>query len=214
MVETASAESTPSVPQFSIQVVDYSYDVPTTYYTDSFNGKQITIPGYHVNDIRIEGKIKNQHFTPYTIPNPNSTSNRDKYLNIDFYYSIRYKGHFGDDWRQLYGTRDVAFLMQNYDSEYTNFTATRGNAIEFREGDVVDFQVKAVIGYETWGFVATFPYRILNGEASGWSDTQTITIGESQTSTPSVPELPFAAVLSLLVITPVIAVVLLRKKRS
>ncbi len=170
----------PSVPQFSIQVVDYSYDVPTTYSTDPYTGKQITHPGYHVDDIRVEGKIRNQHFTPYTIPNPNSTSN----LNIDFYYSIRYKGHFGDEseWMPLVGTRYVEFLKQKYGSEYTNFTVGGYDARMFQEGAVIDFQVKAVIGFETWGFVGTWPYRILNGEDSGWSNTLTVTISKSTTS--------------------------------
>ena len=186
MVQTASAQSTPkpSVPQFSIQVVDYSYDVPTTYTTDSYTGKQVANPGYHVDDIRVEGKIKNQHFTPYAIPNPNSTNSDNANLNIDFYYNIRYKGHFGNEseWMTLYGTRDVDFLKQNYGSEYTNFTASGYNARMFQDGAVVDFQVKAYIGYETWGFLATWPYRILNGEDSGWSSTLTVTISKDTTS--------------------------------
>ncbi len=186
MVEPVSAQTIPkpSVPQFSIQVVDYSYDVPTKYSTDSYTGKQTTIPGYHVDDIRVEGKIKNQHFTPYIIPNPNSTSNHDANLNIDFYYNIRYKGHFGSEseWMKLVGTRDVDFLIQNYDSEYTNFTVAGYDARMFEEGAAIDFQVKAFIGFETWGFVGTFPYRILNGEESGWSNTQTLTISKDATS--------------------------------
>jgi hypothetical protein len=186
MAESASAQSTPkpSVPQFSIRVVDYSYDVPTTYTTDSYTGKQVTHSGYHVNDIRVEGKIKNQHFTPYTIPNPNSTSSYDTNLNIDFYYNIRYKGHFGNEseWMLLCGTRDVDFLKQDYGSEYTNFTAAGYNARMFQDGAVIDFQVKAHIGFETWGFVGTFPYRILNGEDSGWSNTLTVTISKDTTS--------------------------------
>jgi len=185
-IESAFSQSTPkpSIPQFSIRVVDYSYDIPTTYSTDSYTGKQITIPGYHVDDIRVEGKIKNQHFKPYMIPNPDSTSSYDINLNIDFYYNIRYKGHFGneDEWMNLVGTRDVDFLKQNYGSAYTNFTASGYNARMFQEGAVVDFEVKAFIGFETWGFVGTFPYRILNGEESGWSNTLTVTISKDVSS--------------------------------
>lgn len=183
-VESANAQSmpNPSVPQFSIQVVDYSYDVPTTYSTDSYTGKQITIPGYHVEDIRIEGKIKNQPFTPYTIPNPSPTNSYDANLKIDFYYNISYKGHFGSDWRKLFGSEDVDYLKQNYGSEYTIFNASRYNAIEFRDGDVVDFQIKAIVGYETWGFASSWPYRILNGEFSGWSSTLTVTISKDSAS--------------------------------
>ena len=51
-------------------------------------------------------------------------------------------------WKQ-----DVDFLKQNYGSEYTNFTASRYNARMFQDGAQVDFQVKALIGFETWGFV-------------------------------------------------------------
>ena len=109
--------------------------------TDSYTGKQVTNPGYHVDDIRVEGKIKNQHFTPYMIPNPNSTNSYNANLNIDFYYNIRYKGHFGkeSEWMKLYGTRDVDFLKQNYGSEYTNFTASRYNARMFQDGAVSRF---------------------------------------------------------------------------
>jgi hypothetical protein len=184
MIEFVSAQAMPkpSVPQFSIQVIDYSYDVPTTYYTDPYTGKQVANPGYHVEDIRVEGKIKNQHFTSYMIPNPNSTSSYDTHLNIDFYYKIRYKGHFGDEWNKLGGTRDDDFLKQNYGSEYTNFTAAGYNARQFHEDAQVDFQVEAFIGYETWGFISTWPYRILNGEGSGWSETLTVTISKNDSS--------------------------------
>jgi hypothetical protein len=198
-IEPADAQAIPdpSIPQFSIQVVDYSYDVPTTYSTDSYTGKQITIPGYHVEDIRIEGKIKNQPFTPNTIPNPSPTSSYNANLKIDFYYNISYKGHFGSDWRKLFGSEDVDYLMQNYGSEYTFFNASRYNAIEFRDGDVVDFQVKAIIGYETWGFVSSWPYRILNGKDSGWSSTLTVTISKdaasSNTFATSIDNSPYPA---------------------
>ena len=184
VVESVYAQSIPkpSVPQFSIQVVDRSYDVPATYYTDPYTGKQVTNPGYHVDDIRVEGKIKNQHFTPYTIPSPNSTDSYNTNRNIDFYYNITYRGHFGGEWRKLYGSEDVDYLKQNYDMEYTNFTANKYNAIEFQDGSQVDFQVKAIIGFETWGFVATWPYRILNGEDSEWSNTLTVTISKDTTT--------------------------------
>lgn len=172
----------PSVPQFSIQVVDHSYDFPTTYTTDSFTGKQVANPGYHVDDIRVEGKIKNQHFTPYTIPNPNSTNSYDTNLNIDFYYNISYKGHFGNEWRQLHGSEDVDFLKQSYSSVFTDFNISRNNGIDLQDGSQVDIRVKAVIGFETWGFASAWPYRILNGEDSGWSSTLTVTVSKNTSS--------------------------------
>jgi hypothetical protein len=185
MVEFASAQSIPkpSVPQFSIQVVDYSYDTPTTYYTDPYTGKQGKNLGYHVEEIRVEGEIKNQHFNSYSIPNPNTTSRYDTYLTIDFYYDIRYKGRFEAKWTSLYGGEDYPFLKQEYGNEFTNFTVNKYNTfLRFQDGDQIDFQVRAVIGYETWGFVSTWPYRILNGEGSGWSETLTVTISKNDSS--------------------------------
>ncbi len=246
MAQNASAQTMPkpSVPQFSIQVVDHSYDVPTTYSTDSYTGKQITIPGYHVDDIRVEGKIKNQHFTPYTIPNPNSTNSN---LDIEFYYNISYKGHFGTEWRQLDGSEDVDFLKQSYSSEFTDFNISRNDGIDLQDGSQIDVRIKAVIGFETWGFVAAWPYRILNGEDSGWSSTLTITVSKNATSdnmyastidslpyptltspqslstptptssvspTPTVPEFSILAVFALFAIIPVIIVMFVRKKAT
>ena len=242
MIESAFAQSIPkpSVPQFSLKVVDYSYDVPTTYSTDPYTGKQITIPGYHVDDIRVEGKIKNQLFTPYTIPNLNPTGSYNANLEIDFYYNISYKGHFGSEWRKLFGTEDVDYLKQNYSSEFTIFNVSRYNAVEFQDGDVVDFKVEAVIGYETWGSAGSWPYRILNGEFSGWSDTLKVTINKVTTSSdtyattidsspyptlttptptspiapsPTVPEFASLTLLPLLLFVPLLVALFVRKRR-
>ena len=184
ILQAANAQTIPkpSVPQFSIQVVDHSYDVPTTYSTDPYTGKQVASGGYHVDYIVVEGKIKNQQFTPYTIPNPKSTSAYDTQLNIDFYYNISYRGHFGGEWMKLFGSEDVDFLKQDYGSEYTTFNASSNNAMGIQEGATIDFRIQAVIGYETWGFNIGWPYRILNGEESECSTTLTVTISKDATS--------------------------------
>jgi hypothetical protein len=51
----------------------------------------------------------------------------------------------------------------------------------------VDFQVQACIGYRDRGPFAAggIMLYVIKGEKSGWSNTQTLTIGESQTPTPS-----------------------------
>lgn len=41
------AQSKPSVPEFTVKLVDNSYDVPPTQTTDPYTGTK-TIPGYHV----------------------------------------------------------------------------------------------------------------------------------------------------------------------
>jgi hypothetical protein len=234
----------PAVPQFSIQVVDYSYDTPTTYTTDPYSGQQIAHYGYHVDDIRVEGKIKNQPFSPYTISNPDKTSTSDTLRNIEFYYNISFRGHFGGEWRKLYGTEDDDYIKQNYGHEYTNFNISRYNAIEFREGDKVDVRIQAIIGYETWGYTLSWPYRILNGESSDWSNILTLTISTNSTASdnfattingwsyptlrtpetlptvtpspsPTVPELPWLALLPLcLIVLPVALVLKHRRTRA
>src|SRR5665647_1089789 len=93
IVKTAFAESIPalSVPEFTVKLVDRSYDVPITYTTttDPFSGKQITTSsgGYHVTNKTIDVTIRNQPFTSTDLGNGSV---------IQLYYSVRAKGHFGD----------------------------------------------------------------------------------------------------------------------
>jgi hypothetical protein len=53
---------------------------------------------------------------------------------------------------------------------------------EIPDGVEVDFQAQALIGYFDRN---DYGYYIFTGESSDWSNTQTLTIGEGQTSTPS-----------------------------
>ena len=71
-LSTASAQTIPkpSVPEFTLNFLDKSYDVAPTAIptTNPYNNKTSirTIPGYHVQDFEIEVTIKNQPF-PTTI---------------------------------------------------------------------------------------------------------------------------------------------------
>ena len=163
--ESAFAESPskPSVPQFTARAVDHSYVVQATTSVDPYTGKQITHPSYIVENKTTDITIRNQPFVA-----PNSSTN--------LYYGVRVKGHFEEGWRELYSitnkTNDNRLRMQSA-SENTVISIPQ----DYPEGGQVDFQVEAVIatahpiyvgsnfGYWTW-------------ETSGWSDTQTITIGD------------------------------------
>ena len=191
MVGSVSAQSIhePSVPEFTVKLVDSSYDEPTTYSTDPYTGKTVTYEGYHVYRQNIELKIKNQPFTPYT-----ETGGQ----NIDFYYNIRIKGHFTEDWIELYNPSD-GFPSQSSVSEYTEFSYIWGGdantnmgskSVDLRAGAQVDFQVEAMIGYVSRVYnpnatsqLTMFPWQF-TGEKSGWSATQTLTIEEFQTPSP------------------------------
>jgi hypothetical protein len=159
-------------------LVDSSYDLPTTYSIDPYTGENVTHPGYHVESKKIGMKIKNQPFTSYYDDSLGQ--------NINFYYNIRVKGHFSEDWTELYRASD-GYPSQDSGSEYTviTFLSETGKTIEagafsrtFPDGAQVDYQVEAMVGYTHQ--VASVPPLLLpwvfTGEKSGWSETLTITV--------------------------------------
>jgi hypothetical protein len=180
MVETAFAQSIPkpSVPEFTLVLVDSSYDVPTTYSIDPYTGDNVTHNGYHVEDKKIGMKIKNQPFTSYYNDSLGQT--------IGFYYNIRFKGHFEEEWRELYRASD-GYPHQWSDSDYTviAFLSETGKTIEstgfsktFPDGAQVDYQVEAMIGYIHREVTSPIPGTgwLFTGEKSGWSETLTLTV--------------------------------------
>jgi hypothetical protein len=195
MVSSVFAQSypRPSVPEFTVKYVDYSYDIPPTYEIDQFTGQNITKrEGEHIDNRSAVFTIRNQPFTTY-VDSGNNT--------IGLYYNFRYKGHFGSDWGYFpfsesgqswrYHAPFIVFIDVPPDkfssasnSEYTEillrlrFLFGQGNPPMNTQ---VDFQVQALIGhidYEGDGY-----YRF-TGERSDWSNTQTLTIGEIQTPSP------------------------------
>jgi len=164
----ASAYTTPSVPEFTVKYVDYSYDVPSTTTTtiDEYTGKEIVTihPGYHVENKSIEIAIKNQPLTAYT----DADGNR-----IYLYYNVRVKGHFGENWA-------VQSEIPVDPGPYTVLTHSIDYPIDYPEGAQVDFQVEAFFG----GFhaeyighsIAVLVWSFKIDSSSGWSDTQTLTI--------------------------------------
>jgi hypothetical protein len=180
MVESASAQSIPkpSVPEFTVKLVDNSYDVPatTTSIIDSYNNKTITrtFPASHVQNITVELTVANQHF-PATIDG-----------NTSFlYYNLRTKPHFGDNWAQQYNeTTHIGTLTSQSSSQYTVLFSAPVD--DFNIGDQVDYQVKAILGYQytTYEYLEHLspnydgPYPVpVNHtafvESSDWSPTQT-----------------------------------------
>ncbi|MCL2643454.1 MAG: hypothetical protein FWD52_08120 [Candidatus Bathyarchaeota archaeon] len=187
---SAQAGYKPSMPEFSVKLVDNSYDVPSssTTVTDPFTGQETTTtnPGRHVVDRTIEVTIKNQPFTPYT-----DADGYEHYLH----YSVDFKGHFEDEqsWRFLIGVAPS-------DSQYTTITLSRyqiwymDNYYQVRlnslpAGSQLDFRVKAEVGYSksVWDPDHLMSYMwteyVLDAE-SGWSGVQTITIPDETASSP------------------------------
>lgn len=183
----------PSVPEFTLEFDDESYDVPTTYEIDPYTGENVTHPGYHVPRTAFKMTIENQPFVPYY--------DEESEWNISFYYNIRMKGSYSEDWIELYRPSD-GYPHQS-DIEYTVISLgtlggtglalkTSAKMIDVPSGGQVDFQVEAMIGYVHRSGVTAIPGSgwTFTGEKSGWSSTQTITIPASSTPPPSPTPLP------------------------
>jgi hypothetical protein len=182
----------PSVPEFTLEFIDQSYDEPTTYSINPYTGENVTHPGYHVPLIVFQMTIENQPFVPYY--------DEESEWNIGFYYNIRMKGSYSEDWIELYRPSD-GYPHQS-DSDYTVIQlGTLGGAglsivtnvkmIDVPSKGKADFQVEAMIGYVHRGYdpnateqLIMFPW-VFTGETSGWSNTQTITISSLSTPSPN-----------------------------
>jgi len=185
----------PSVPEFTAELIDSSYDVPATSSTDPYTGNNVVHDGYRVESRTIEFKIKNQPFTPYQIQDSNGDER-----TVAFCYNIRYKAHSSEYWTEMFLASD-GYPRQDYESENTVFSyqgeysPTEG--LEFNHGSVmtrfppgaqVDFQVESMIGYTHNVYTAPLPFSgtVFEGETSGWSNTQTLTIATKQLSSHSI----------------------------
>jgi hypothetical protein len=199
----ANAQTSPSIPEFTLKFVDNSYDylvAPVTTTTmDPYTGvtNSSTQPGYtvHVENKSIIITIKNKPFTP---------SQGNQYL----FYAVRVKGHYVTYWGSLYGegtysTQDwmppqtappqypsTGNMPQQSSSEYTILTDSVNG---IGQGSQLDFQVQAVTGYDAQAWHSDPDHPLLFGvggmgpviavnQRSGWSETQTITIPESSPS--------------------------------
>jgi hypothetical protein len=197
VVKAVSASTSipkPSVPEFTVKLINNSYYVPPTTSIDPYTGQTVTQGGYYVEvEPDIEIAIKNQPFTPYV----DTATNK----GISLFYQVRTKGHFSQDWSIVeywikeapaYNPRNP-YPEQDYTSEHTilKYGSLAGQNIPSK--GQLDIQVQALIGYVTihgdpnhsidlYYQFASFEFT---GETSGWSNTQTITISEGQTPTSS-----------------------------
>jgi hypothetical protein len=184
--QAQSVSKKPAVPEFTVEFIDNSYDVPPSQSVDPFTGETITKPGYHVEAGTIKFTIKNQ---------PN-------YSNL--MYNIRCKGYYSDTWAEAFRAND-GFPLQS-DSAYTEMSFSGINSASFGGptgnigntcygeifapfGGKVDYQVQAMDGVlkaDLTPPVVVIPYYF-EGETSKWSNTKTLTIGTQNNAVPSQP---------------------------
>jgi hypothetical protein len=217
----AQSISKPSVPDFTIQPIGPSFDIPPTYSFNASNGLFYVNEGYHFEYSTVQVIIKNQAFINQT--------------NLDhMYYSVRLKPHNYPDsyWNELFNPNLDGFPIQS-SSNYTIIPiAAEGsteNQYQISAGATTDIQVKAMIGHIERGFngnatnqIEMYPYVFI-GQTSDWSKTQTVTLPPKIPFTPSastpthapsptVPELSWLILLPLFLIALSVALILTRHK--
>ena len=235
----------PSVPEFNVKYVDHSYDIPPTYGIDQYTGKTVeTKQGEHIDNRTVEITIKNEPFTPYNDSNQNV---------IDRFYDVRYKGSFTETWNTMFANQtqvagigaanpymEYGYAIQDYSAQYTTIIYRLTSQVS--ANGQIDFQVEALEGYTSetsYDAHIMFVYAgfTFYGQESGWSNTKTVSIGETiasalptplstitaataptpaQTSTPTtaVPEIPTMAGLLLLFSMTSIAAIIRAKNKE
>jgi hypothetical protein len=223
----------PSVPEFSVKYIVYTIYVAPTYTINPYTGQnETTNYGQQVNNQTIQFTIKNQPFTPYYDSNGNY---------VDLYYNFRYKGHFGDTWSYYpftgaylsnpnefeqtthsYGSGGGPFIYYSASDSATTTISIPLSLLtpfpggpEIPYGSQVDFELQAQVGQINvlpTGMLAGVYYNF-TGQASDWSNTQTIAINDtsgstqiitSQTSSPTISSTPTIPELSMQVILPLL----------
>ena len=163
-----------------------------------------SIPEFKVEYVSgtVEVRIENQPFTTMVVQEGTAT------WTVEFYYNIRVKEHHEENWVNLYSPAVVPLNPSNSDYTLLSFLLTlspthpeQGYILESyhsKSGSYfpsltgldsdaqIDFQVEAMVGYLSR--TVEFASWHFTGETSGWSSTQTLTLGENQTPTPS-PEI-------------------------
>lgn len=173
-----SSTPQPSVPEFTVQVIDYRYDVPATTSTDPYTGEIVIHPGYRAGSVSIDLSIQNQIINS----------------SYQLHYNVRTKGHFENEWRELYSETEfnsesqVSCPLQS-ESQYTvlsYYACYPANA-------QIDYQVKAILGHleinslADHSFPAYWTEFVIDG-TSDWSSTKTVTNNiTAPTTTPNTP---------------------------
>lgn len=193
----------PSVPEFTLKYLDYSYDIPAEYGIDQFTGQTIvTKSGQHFDNRTVEISIKNQSFNNFTDPSSGKA--------IDLFYNVRYKGTFTESWAEMYGGKgkmvmydmdsqiaQYGYPKQTYGAQYTIVSFSLSN---IPNNVQIEFQVQALEGYtdrivQDGRILFSIVDYEFTGQTSGYSNTQTITIGAVTNYTPNptpVPQYPAA----------------------
>ncbi len=171
----ASSSNVP-MPQFTVRYIDESFDANTSPSTDPYTGETIPPTYYHVDRRYIQVSFEND-LPPIPAGSPS-----------EYYYNIRFKGQYTDDWTETRTASDEyyrASFFKTVNFSLSTFSVTGGDA---PNGTKIDFQVQLMYG----GIGKNLDEGPLgslyfSGETSGWSSAQTVTVGESSSTTTAIP---------------------------
>jgi len=167
-----STPKKPAIPEFTLTFVVVDREIsPPTQHIDPYTGETVTQPGHREQYEAIEIKVKNQ-------------KRPDNIEGNELYYDIRTKGYYEQNWRPYHFT-DYAGYKQS-DGTYTTLLIRTEN---YPDGAKVDVQVETQHGYFWYKTTDLFTsYYVFEGETSGWSNTQTITISRESNEVPNQTE--------------------------
>ncbi len=216
LVESVNGQSAPklSAPEFTVQYVDHSYDIPPVYGIDPFTGlNEVQQEGKHVSNRTVEFRIKNQPFTAY----------KDKDGNeVSLYYAILGKGHFADGWSKIMFPPNGYFASTETKASSDEYTVISYAYEESSWGITsgqVDFKVQALAGYSyvVWNHEHIQPLyegTFFKGYGeSDLSDVQTVSI-PGPLGGLSFIGVGFSVVFTIVAIVTVIVVILVMRKEK
>lgn len=215
MVKSTDAQTipAPAVPKFTVRYLDNSFYSPTTTTIYDQYGNSRNLQGY-IENKTIEFTINNQAVTPYTIPyNPDDPSNTGQTVHL--MYNIRMKSPSYADWQYITHLSDGYLVASNSSQTVASFQLDNLFPLGISNDETTSFQVQALIGYvHRYPVIASWTF---NGTKSDWSNTQTITIPETPSSTspipsPTVPEFPITV--SLVTVLAAVSLLLVIGKRK
>jgi hypothetical protein len=179
---------TPSVPNFTLKTVNASYNVPPTSSIDPYTVQTITRQGYHVDNVTLVMVIQNQPLVY-------------QYNGHGFFYNVSVKGHYAENWTQLFPNDELPEADANSTQTLIPLGALTEaglslyhKSITIPKNGELDVQVDAMIG-QVYKIGQPLGGWTFDGQRSGWSDIQTITVSNSSlptsdtSPTPNSPDL-------------------------
>ena len=190
-------------------------DIPTPSPTPSF----IPVPSVPEFSLRLVPSFPEENKTTIELMIENQPFDKENIYHYSFVYNVRIRTA-DEDWTDLYNAED-GYPYQS-DTEQTALSYVSGEIAYYPRADYpaapskkvgilpisgkVDFQVEAMIGYRTRSWEPPMLPYVFEGERSGWSDTQTITISDPSAPSPIPTSTSFSPDLYLMVVSIAVSV--------